>query len=500
MKLAQRHFKSTPITAKPISEKRILKLSALTLVMSLTLPACTSFLREPDPSLSKDLTSAAYPTLLNKTLADQTENSIAATGWSDFFSDPKLKQLIQLGLDNNRDLRTATLNLELAQAQYQLSKSPQLPNVGITAGSNTAGNKSNSSTTYNAGLGLTSYELDFWGRVANLKDQALQSYFGTQSARATTQISIVRQIAQTYIALAFDQDQLKLAQQTLIAQQKSYALNEVQFNAGIIPLAPVKQAQISVETAKLAINNTETRVAQNRNLLALLIGLPTVPDALIPQGAVDQITIKPLLSAGLPSELLQRRPDIMQAEYLLKAAGANIAVARAAYFPSISLKGNVGYASPSLSNLFKSGSFGWNVGPSITLPIFDHGSRKATLESTRVQQQISLANYEKTIQSAFRDVADVLAFRATIDDRLASQDRLVEASTINYNLAEERFKAGVSDYLSVLFAQTSLFSAQQAQITLKQAALLSQLNLYTALGGGGIDVNNAASATEVKKQ
>ena len=495
MKLIQRNFKSTPICVK-----RVLTISVLPLALSLTLPSCTSLLRQPDPSPAKNLTSAAYPTLLDKTLAEQAYPSIAATGWSDYFSDPKLRQLIQLGLDNNRDMRTATLNLELARAQYQLSKSPQLPNVSITAGSNTAGNKSNSSTTYNAGLGLTSYEVDFWGRVANLKDQALQSYFGTQSARATTQISIVRQIAQSYLALAFDQEQLKLAQQTLIAQQKLFALNEVQFNAGIIPLAPVKQSQISVETAKLAINNAETLVAQNRNSLALSIGLPTVPDALIPQGAVDQITQKTTLPAGLPSELLQRRPDIVQAEYLLKAAGANIAVARAAYFPRISLTGNVGYASPGLSNLFKSGSLGWTVGPSITLPIFDHGSRKANLESARVQQQISLTAYEKTIQSAFRDVADVLAFRATIDDRLASQNRLVEASTVNYNLAEERFKAGVSDYLSVLFAQTSLFSAQQAQITLKQAALLSQLNLYTALGGGGLDASNVVSAAEVTKQ
>jgi outer membrane protein, multidrug efflux system len=495
MKLMQRDFKSTPLSAQ-----KVLTRSALTLALSLTLPACTSLLRQHDPAPSTNLTAAAYPTLPNNALADPADSSIAATGWSDYFSDPKLKQLIQLGLDNNRDMRTATLNIELARAQYQLSKSQQLPNLNINARSNTTGNTSDNSTNYSAGLGLTSYELDFWGRIANLKDQALQSYFGTQSARATTQISIVRQITQSYLALAFDQEQLKLAQQTLTAQQQSYALNELQFKAGIIPLTAVKQAQITVETAKLAIKNAETRVAQDRNLLALSIGLPTVPDALIPQGAVEQISNKPLLSAGLPSELLQRRPDIIQAEYLLKAAGANIAVARAAYFPRISLTGNVGYSSPSLSDLFKSGSFGWNVGPSITLPIFDNGSRKANLESARVQQQISLAAYEKSIQSAFRDVADVLAFRATIDDRLAAQDRLVEAATINHRLAEERFKAGVSDYLSVLFAQTSLFNAQQAQIALKQASLLSQLNLYTALGGGGLEANHVLSATEVTKQ
>jgi multidrug efflux system outer membrane protein len=469
------------------SAHRSAKVIFTILALPLTLSACTNFLRQPDPAAASNLTTAAYPTLLNQTLSSQADTSIAAKGWSDYFSDPKLKQLIQLGLDNNRDMRTATLNIELARAQYQLANSPQLPTVGINAGTNTAGNKSNNSTTYTAGLGLTSYELDFWGRVANLKDQALQSFFSTESARATTQISIVSQIAQSYLALAFDQEQLKLAQQTLVAQQKSYELNQAQFNAGIISLVPVKQAQISVETANLAIGNAQTLVAQDRNLLALTIGLPAVPDALIPQGAVEQITTSPLLPAGLPSELLRRRPDIAQAEYALKASGANIAVARAAYFPKISLTGDVGYSSPSLSNLFKSGSFAWNVGPSITLPIFDNGSRKATLETARVQQQIQLTAYEKSIQSAFREVADVLAVRATIDDRLASQDRLVNASTANYNLSNASFKAGVTDYLTVLVAQTSLFNAQQAQITLKRAALLSQVNLYTALGGGAVN-------------
>jgi multidrug efflux system outer membrane protein len=466
--------------------KRSVKVLFTILALPLALSACTNFLRQPDPLPASNLTSAAYPTLLNQTLSP-SDTSIAAKGWSDYFSDPKLKQLIQLALDNNRDMRTAVLNIELARAQYQLAKSPQLPTVGINAGTNTAGTSSRNSTQYTAGLGLTSYELDFWGRVANLRDQALQSFFSTESARATTQISIVSQVSQSYLALAFDQQQLKLAQQTYANQQKSYSLNEAQFNAGIISLAPVKQAEISVETAKLAIDSAQTLVAQDRNLLALTIGLPAVPENLIPQGAVVQITTSPLLPAGLPSELLERRPDIAQAEFTLRAAGANIAVARAAFFPKITLTGDVGYSSPSLSNLFKSGSFSWNVGPSITLPIFDNGARKAVLDSARVQQQIDLTAYEKSIQSAFREVADVLAVRATIDDRLASQDRLVNASTVNYNLAQASFKAGVSDYLTVLVAQTSLFSAQQAQITLQQAALLSQVNLYTALGGGAVN-------------
>ena len=473
------------------SVKVIFTVLALPLALSLTITACsTSFLRQPDPAAASNLTAPSYPTLMNQTDAATSGESIASQGWKNFFTDPQLKQLIQLGLDNNRDLRTAALNIDRARAQYQLSRSAQFPTVGVTGGTQTTGNSSDNSTTYRAGLGLTGYELDFWGRVANLKDQALQSFFATQSARSTVQISLISQIAQTYLALSFDQEQLKLAQQTLAAQKQSFDLNEKQFKVGIISLVPVKQAQISVENANLAIANYQTQIAQDRNALALLIG-QSVPNELIPTGAVYQITASPRLPAGLPSDLLQHRPDIAQSEYKLKAAGANIAVARAAYFPSISLTGNVGYSSTSLSDLFKSGSFGWGIGPSINLPIFDGGSRKATLETASVDQKLALNAYEKSIQTAFREVADVLATRATLDDRLAAQNRLVNASQTNYNLSQSRFKAGVDNYVAVLVAQTSLYSAQQGQIALKQSALLSQVNLYTALGGGGLDVNGA---------
>jgi len=468
------------------------------LAASLALSGCTSLLRQPDPVAANNLTSPNYPTLLDQNAAS-SGSSIASQGWKDYFTDPKLKQLIQIGLDNNRDMRTAVLNVERARAQYQLARSDQFPAIGANAGSTTTGDKSNSSTQYKVGLGLTSYELDFWGRVANLKDAALQSFYSTQSAQATEQISLISQIAQQYLALAFDQEQLKLAQQTLVAQQQSYDLNEKQFKAGIIALAAVKQAQISVENAKLAIGNYQTTVAQDRNLMALLIG-QAVPSELIPQGAVDQITVNQGLTPGLPSDLLHYRPDIAQTEYSLKASGANIAAARAAYFPTISLTGNVGYASASLSDLFKSGSFLWSAGPSINLPIFDGGARRANLDTAKVDQKLALAAYEKSIQTAFREVADVLATRATLDDRLAAQSRLVDATTTNYDLEQARFKAGVDSYVSVLVAQTALYSAQQSQITLKESNLLSQVNLYTALGGGaitqvGLNVPDSVSST-----
>ncbi len=497
-------MKANQLSVKSMSKS--VKVAFTLLALPLALSACSSLLRQPDPAAASNLTSTAFPTLLGQNANDPAGSSIAAQGWSDFFTDPQLKQLIQLGLDNNRDLRAAALNIDKARAQYQISRAAQFPGLGLAAGSTTTGNKSDNTTKYNAGLALSGYELDFWGRVANLKDSALQSFFATQSARSTAQISLVSSIAQYYLALAFDQEQLKLAKQTLKSQQESYDLNQKQFKAGIISLVPVKQAQINVETAILAAKNAETQIAQDRNALTLVVG-QTVPDNLLPTGAINQITASQNLPAGLPSELLQHRPDIAQQEFLLKAQGGNVAAARAAYFPSITLTGNVGYGSSQLSDLFKSGSFLWSVGPSINLPIFDWGTRRANLESARVDQKLALNSYEKSIQTAFRDVSDVLATRATLDERLASQSRLVEASQSNYDLSQSRFKAGVDSYLSVLTAQNSLFSSQQAQITLKQQALLSQVNLYTALGGGatnniGLDAtptNGNTTAAQVAK-
>ncbi len=477
-------MKSNQISVKSLSKS--VKVAFTLLALPLALSACTSLLRQPDPAAASNLTSAAFPTLLGQNANDPAGSSIASQGWSDFFTDPQLKQLIQLGLENNRDLRTAVLNVDKVRAQYQLARSSQFPTLGVNGGYATNGNKNSNTSTYTANLGLSSYEIDFWGRIANLKDSALQNFFSTQSARSTAQIALVSQIAQSYLAIAFDQEQLKLAQQTFKAQQDSYGLLDKQFKAGIISLQPLRQAEITLEQARLAAKNSETLIAQDRNGLALLVGQP-VPDNLLPQGAITQITASQTLPAGLPSELLQHRPDIAGAEYTLKAKGADIAAARAAYFPSISLTGSVGYQSKNLSDLFKSGAFLWNIGPSINLPIFDGGARRANLDVARVDQKLALTAYEKSIQTAFREVSDELASRATLDDRLAAQDRLVKASTSNYDLSQARFKAGVDSYLNVLSAQQNLFTSQQAQITLKQQSLVSQVNLYKVLGGGAVN-------------
>ena len=440
-------------------------------------------LRQPDPAPLPQVVAPRFDQLAP--VADQGP-SIAQLGWEQFFTDAKLKQLIRIGLENNRDLRATALNIERARAQYQIRQSPELPVASTSAGIQLAGTADNSANRLTVGLAQASYEIDFWGRIANLKDAALQTYFATQSAQQTARISLIGQIAQSYLSLAFNREQLRLAQQTLNAQQEGLRLNRKRFEVGIISLIPVTQAQTSVENARLAIENYKTLIQQDENALTLLIG-QTVPARRLPNGAPARITSRSRFPVGLPSDLLRNRPDLAQAEYSLKAAGANIAVARAAFYPAISLTGNLGLSSTSLGDLFRSGAFSYGIGPSISLPIFDNGLRTATLQVAQVDQKLALNSYERAIQVAFKDVNDVLATRATLNTRLDAQNKLVQASQTNYRLAQARFRAGLDNYLVVLDAQRSLFAAQQQLINLQQAVLLSQVNLYKALGGGAIE-------------
>jgi NodT family efflux transporter outer membrane factor (OMF) lipoprotein len=316
-----------------------------------------------------------------------------------------------------------------------------------------------------------------------LKDAALQSYLSTQDARDTTQISLIAQIAQAWLAVSYDNAHLQLAEQTLKAQEQAYALNKRRFDVGIDNEVSVRQAQMSVETARGDVASYQAKVAQDHNLLELLVGQPVTND-LLPATLVQQITNTSNLSAGLPSDLLNNRPDIASAEHQLLAAGANLGAARARLFPSISLTSSAGFASTDLSNLFKSGAFVWSVAPTLNLPIFDMGTRRAGVKVAEVDQQIALSNYEKSIQTAFREVSDALATRATINDRVGAQSRFVDAANVNYKLSSARFKAGIDSYLNVLTAQQSQYSAQQNLLTLQQANLNSQIDLYKTVGGG----------------
>lgn len=414
-------------------------------------------------------------------------NSIARQGYQQFLADPRLVQVIELALSHNRDLRSASLNIQRAQQYYQIRKNDQFPMIAgraeLLGQVSPTLDPNNPRSSLQVGLGLTAYELDFWGRVRNLKDAALDRYLATQSARDAMQISLVSQVSQAWLDYAFAHAQLKLAQQTLATQLNAYQLNQKRFNAGTDSEIPLRQAQISVETARHDAANYQTQVLQAQNLLNLLVG-QQLPVDLLPQQPVKNISTNAVLSTGLSSDLLNNRPDLKLAEYQLHEAGANIAVAKAALFPSIRLTGSAGYASTQLSDLFKSGNGIWSIGPSLDLPIFDWGTRQANLKISKIEQQIALSNYEKSIQSAFREVNDSLATRAYMDERITAQQRLVDATNRNYRLSNTRFRAGIDSYLSVLDAQRSHYAAEQSLLLLEQARLNNQIELYKVLGGG----------------
>ncbi|MFB2538471.1 MULTISPECIES: AdeC/AdeK/OprM family multidrug efflux complex outer membrane factor [unclassified Acinetobacter] len=461
-------------------------------VLAVALAACqsTRIASEPQPIVKTDIpqTFTALP--------QPEQPSIAAQGYQEFFADQRLKDLIALALQNNRDLRVAALNVEKVQQQYRIAYNGLLPTVGANAGITQSGNSSQSNTSYNVNLGVTNYELDFWGRVASLKDAALDNYFATRAAQDSTQVALIGQIAMAWVNLSYAEQNLALAEQTLKTQQQALDLNQKRFNAGITSELPVSQARVSVETARGDVANNKTQIQQAKNALNLLAG-QVVPNNLLPTRAVQSITNNTVLNAGLPSELLNNRPDLQGSEYRLRAAGANITAARARLFPSISLTGSAGLASTSLSDLFSSGAFVWRLAPSVDLPIFDWGTRQANVKVNETEQKIALANYEKAIQTAFREVNDVLATRANIGDRIAAQQRLVAATNSAYRIADARFKAGLDNYLSVLSAQQNNYNVEKGLLALQQAQINSQIELYKTLGGGATLMKSPTNPTPV---
>lgn len=447
--------------------------------LAVALAACQSNLRPAQPIAQPQV--AKQFSFTQAPISNQP--SIAELGYKDFFADQRLIQVIELALQNNRDLRVAALNIQKVQQQYRITENDRLPTIGASGSVVRQGSNETASSTYRVSVGATSYELDFWGRVRNLKAAALDTYFATQSSKDATQISLISQVAQAWLNYAYANAHLQVAQSTLKAQQESYNLNQKRFKAGIDSELPSRQTQVSVETARSDVANYQTQVAQAHNALNLLVG-QAVPQNLLSTSPIKNITHIKTLSTGLSSDLLNNRPDLKTAEYQLSAAGANIAAAKARLYPSISLTGTAGLASTSLSNLFKSGAFVWSLGPSVDLPIFDWGTRKANVQISETDQQIALANYEKAIQTAFSEVNDALATRAYINDRLNAQRRLVDATNVSYKLSNARYRAGIDNYLGVLDAQRSSYSATQSLLTLEQANLNNQIELYKTLGGG----------------
>jgi multidrug efflux system outer membrane protein len=414
-------------------------------------------------------------------------------GWRDFFTDPRLQRLVEIGLANNRDLRVAALTVAQTQAQYRIQRSAQFPQIGGFADSSALRTPTSISPTGRANLthdysvGVSAaWEIDFFGRLRSLSDQALQQYFATAQARKAAEILLVSEIADQYLTLLSYDEFLAVTQRTLDTAQASYKLTVLQFQNGVGTELSVRQSESVVEQARANYSAQVRGRAQAENALVLLLGQP-LPADLPPPVPLNDQTILADIPADLPSDLLTRRPDIMQAEATLRGANANIGAARAAFFPTISLTGDLGTASSALAGLFKAGSLAWSFLPSITMPIFEAGRLQANLDVATVQKDINVAQYEKTIQTAFREVADGLAARGTYDDQVASLERYTEAEQRSLDLSDMRFRNGVDTYLTVLTAQTALYSAQLSLVSARVARLTNLVDLYRGLGGGWIE-------------
>lgn len=422
-----------------------------------------------------------------------------ALSWREFFADEKLRTLVEIALKNNRDLRLAALNVERARALYGIQRDELLPTVDATAAGTRQRVPGDLSSTgrrqtveqYSVDLGVFSWELDFFGRIRSLKESALQEYLATDQARRGAQILLVSSVANAYLALAADRESLTLAQTTLEAQQSSYDLIKRRYDREVASELDLYRVQTQVDAARGDVALFTQVVAQDENALNLLLGA-TAPAELLPT-RLDDVTAPKEISAGMSSEALLARPDVLGAEALLRAANADIGAARASLFPRISLTAAVGTASSELSGLFESGSGTWSYAPQASMPIFDTRAWLA-LKVTKVQREIALTQYEQAIQSAFREVADTLAVSGTIDRQVAAQESLVNAVAQTYRLSQARYDRGIDSYLSVLDAQRSLYAAQQGLVSLHLAQLANQVRLYAVLGGGADPVAETAEA------
>lgn len=471
----------------------VIRASLLFSMGLLVLSGCASM--APEYSRPEAPVPAAWPSgpAYGENTAIQDSRSADEIKWQEFFMDKKLQYLIALAIDNNRDLRIAALNIERSQALYRIQRADLFPTVTaagtglnqrIPASLSTTG-RAVTSRDYYVGLGFSSYEIDLFGRLRSLKDQALEQFFATKEARRSVQISLIAEVASDYLTLAADKEHLKIARETFESQQSSYNLIKSRFEAGASSELDLRQAETSVDSARVDIASYTGRVAQDENALAMVIGSP-IPADLLPD-ELGPVTALKDLSAGLPSEVLQRRPDIMRAEHLLMAANANIGAARAAFFPRILLTSSLGLSSDQLSGLFERGAGVWSFAPQLTLPIFDAGRNRANLKVTEIDRNIFLAQYEQAIQSAFREVSDALAQRGTLGAQLDAQRSLTEATAKTYSLSQARYSKGISSYLDVLDSQRSLYSAQQGLIAVRLAHFTNLATLYKVLGGGAGD-------------
>jgi outer membrane protein, multidrug efflux system len=463
----------------------------------------------PDPAPMK--TPAPGPTPADSPpLAAATE-----LGWRDFFTDPRLQQLIEIALQHNPDARIAVLNIAAARAQYNIQRADLFPKIsasaieqvekfpaavapvatraaaGGTAGTPAAAAGSGVLRYFDVGVGFTAYELDLFGRVRSLNHSRLQQYLGYVESRRSTQISVIAEVASAYLTGLADQKLLRITDETLRSQQESLRLIKMSFDGGVATALDFHQAETTVATAQANLAQYTRQVAQDQNALVQLLGAP-LPE-LPPRVDLDGESLLSDLPPGLPSQVLMQRPDILAAEHNLMAANANIGAARAAFFPRITLTGSYGTASAQLSGLFDHGSTAWTFSPQISLPIFAGGANVAALDLARVQKNVLVVQYEQAIQSGFREVADALAGRATLDSQIAADQALLDATGESFRLSQMRFTGGVDNYLGVLDSQRLLYGARQALIEVKLARLQNLVTLYKALGGGWLEHSVAAA-------
>ncbi len=467
--------------------KSFLKIAVL-MTLGGTVPACTMMPEFVRPEFSAAQQWSTLPGYTSQ------EGKVAARSlsWQQFFKDPALAQVIGIALENNKDAKLAALNIAEARSLYRIERSDLLPainangnaNIQRTSDESSFTGRSDDTETYAANVGLASYELDLFGRLRSQNQAALNEFFSTQVAEEVVQNALIAEVANAYLQLLADQDLLKLTEQTLNAQLDTYDLLSRTRDEGIATESEVSRAQTAVETARVNLHQYKRYVQQDKNALILLLGIAH-DDALIPVSSINNIQLPDNIGVGLPAEVLIARPDVRQAEYLLKARNADIGAARAAFFPKISLTGSYGFASDSLSKLFTSGGLGaWSFLPQITMPIFNGGANVANLDLAQIRKEKAVVSYEQVIQTAFREVADELAAQATLSEQLKAQKRLVEAAQRVYDVSDARYNAGIDSFLSVLDAQRELYAYQQQEIQLERQRLTNLINLYKVVGGG----------------
>ncbi|EKB5678752.1 efflux transporter outer membrane subunit [Salmonella enterica] len=477
----------------PLSSRQSVALASLVFAVALT--GCSL---APEYERPASPVNATWPASYTgeKIAADKTNLTVTADiGWRDFFRDSLLQELITIALHNNRDLRKAALNVDAAQALYRIQRAELLPNlnasgaldVGRVPADVSAAQTTDINRRYDLSGATTAWELDLWGRIRSLDDQALARYMALDETRIAMKISLVSAVAGAYLTLRADQELLQLTKKTLTSQQRSSELTRQLVRTGNATELDLRMAEIAMRSAQVNLAAYTRQAIQDRNALELLLGQSLTPElsrrlddvVTLPEGIVPTT-----LPVGLPSELLVRRPDIRSAEHQLRAANANIGAARAAFFPAITLTGTAGTASTSLDGLFEPGSGSWRFLPQITLPLFQGGALLARLDIAHIQKRIEIASYEKTIQEAFREVSDGLSGQRTLDDQLHAEQLSVIAGQNAYDLAALRFREGEDDYLALLDTHRMLYGSQQALVRTRLIQQMNIINLYKALGGG----------------